>query len=97
MKALEFAGGPESGSRMFSNLAYEVQETTAPQAQSQQVKLPAMTGSTLNAMKAAPGVVSWSIKGNYVPVLEFVPKPAAKPGAPATPAPAAAPPAKPAQ
>jgi Tfp pilus assembly protein PilN len=96
LKALEFAGGPESGSRMFGNLAYEVQETTRPETATQQVKLPSMTGSTLNTAKAAPGVVSWSIKGNYVPMAEFIPKPQpGKPGAPVPPGqqtPAAAPP-----
>jgi hypothetical protein len=88
LKALEFAGGPESGSRMFNNLAYEVQETVQPQAATQQVKLPTMKGSTLSTVKAAPGVVSWSIKGNYLPMAEFIPKPPpvkGKPGAPAQP------------
>ena len=92
LKALEFAGGPESGSRLFSNLAYEVQEVALPSAQAQ-VKLPTIAGSTLGSSTAAvaPGVVIWSVKGNYLPVVEFNPKPAAKPvpgGQPPAPAPA---------
>lgn len=30
LRSLEFAGGPESGTKLFSNLAYEVQETALP-------------------------------------------------------------------
>ena len=92
LKGLEFAGGPESGSRLFSNLAYEVQEIGLPSgAQQAQVKLPTIAGSTLGSNNAvAPGVVIWSIKGNYLPVAEFNPKPAAKPVPGAKP-PAAAP------
>ena len=86
LKALEFAGGAESGSRLFGNLAYEVQETVQPQMAAQQAKLPAMAGSTLNATKTAPGVVSWSIKGNYLPMAEFIPKTATAPGQPGAPA-----------
>ena len=46
-----------------------------------------MTGATLNTTKAAPGVVSWKIKGNYLPMLEFIPKAPVngKPGTPAQP------------
>jgi hypothetical protein len=97
LKSLEFASGAESGSRLFSNLAYEVQETTAVSPTDTQVKLP--SGSTLSSTPAAPGVILWSIKGNYLPMAEFAPKPAASPGAPAAPAappagaPAASPPA----
>ncbi len=99
LKALEFAGGAESGSRLFSDLAYEVQEIpSASSAPTQQVKLPTLTGSTLSAVTgSAPGVVIWSIKGNYLPVAQFAPKPpaAGQPGQ--TPNPAlAAPAAKPA-
>jgi hypothetical protein len=91
---LEFAGGAESGTRLFSNLAYEVQETPAAATADAQPKLP--TGSTLGSATAAPGVIVWSIKGNYAPVAEFGPKPSPTPGAPAPAAaatPAAAPPA----
>ena len=85
LKSLEFAGGAESGSRLFSNLAYEVQEgspvtvgRTGPAA---------LTGSTLQSSGIAPGVVSWSMRGNYLPVAALVPPdPAAKP-APGQPAP----------
>ena len=85
LKSLEFAGGAESGSRLFSNLAYEVQEgspvtvgRTGPAA---------LTGSTLQSSAIAPGVVSWSMRGNYLPVAALVPPdPAAKP-APGQPAP----------
>jgi len=91
LKALEFAGGPESGSRLFSNLAYEVQEIGSPGAQAQ-VKLPTIPGSTLGGSGAvAPGVVIWSIKGNYLPVAAFNPKPAANQPVPGAQPPAAAP------
>jgi hypothetical protein len=83
LKTLEFAGGPESGSRLFSNLAYEVQESAgAPAAVPGQPALPVMTGSALSSSTIAPGVISWSIKGNYLPVAEFAPPPPAKPGTP---------------
>jgi hypothetical protein len=88
LKALEFAGGSESGSRLFSNLAYEIQEIAPQAADSGQAKLPTMAGSTLTGgSSVAPGVVRWSIKGNYLPVAEFAPKPppANQPGAPAQP------------
>lgn len=92
LKTLEFAGGPESGSRLFSNLAYEVQESAAA-VPGQTVTAPAggslLTGSSLTGGQPAPGVITWSIKGNYVPVAQFVPPPA-KPAAAATPAPASA-------
>jgi len=89
LKALEFAGGAESGSRLFSDLAYEVQEISPGAAPAQsQAKMPTLTGSTLGSVTGtAPGVVVWSIKGNYLPVAQFAPKPAAtaQPGAPAQP------------
>ena len=89
LKSLEFAGGEKSGSRVFSNLAYEIQEVAAPAAQTEQVNVPKISGSTLNAAGAAPGIVQWRMTGNFTPVAEFQPKPAAspKPGAP-QPAPA---------
>ena len=102
LKALEFAGGPESGSRLFSNLAYEVQESVEPATAVGQQKLPTMTGSVLTANQTAPGVISWSIKGNYLPVAQFAPpdpkaKPAAAPGAkPGVPVPSPAATPKPA-
>lgn len=84
LKSLEYASGPESGSRLFSNLAYEVQETTQPQNTTVQSRPVTPAGSTLNTAAAAPGVVVWSIKGNYLPMAEFAPKPA-QPGQPAAP------------
>jgi hypothetical protein len=91
LKSLEFAGGPESGSRLFSNLAYEVQEG-APVATTGQPSLPAMNGGLLQPNQVKPGIVSWDIKGNYVPMDEFAPPPPEKPGAPAgKPAPVATP------
>lgn len=99
LKSLEFAGGVESGSRLFSDLAYEVQELASTPVNAGQAKLPTIAGSTLTGVeRTAPGVVAWSIKGNYVPVAQFVPKPppTGQPGAPAqatTPAPAAPKPA----
>ena len=92
LKSLEFASGAESGSRVFNNLTYEVQEV-APQGNVPgQVKLPAIAGSTLGPTgAAAPGVINWSIKGVYAPVAEFAPKPpAAKNAANPQPAPAQA-------
>ncbi len=92
LKSLEFASGAESGSRLFSDLAYEVQELTSVTASAGQAKLPTISGSTLTGVeKTAPGVVAWSIKGNYVPVAQFVPKPTPAPGAPAQPGQAATP------
>ena len=96
LKALEFAGGPESGSRLFSNLAYEVQESVEPTTVAGQQKLPTMTGSVLTANQTAPGVISWSIRGNYLPVAQFAPpdpkakKPAAPGAKPAVPVPSPA-------
>jgi len=101
LKSLEFAGGAESGSRLFSDLAYEVQELgTTPAAV--QTKMPVLNNSTLAAAAGGTaGVVSWSIKGTYLPVKQFAPKPVttpapgapAQPGAPATNPPPAAKPA----
>lgn len=74
LKSLEFAGGPESGSRLFGNLAYEVQES-APIAPvvAGQASVPVMTGSVLKANPARPGTIVWSMKGNYIPMQEFQP------------------------
>ena len=94
LKSLEFAGGAASGSRLFGNLAYEVQEGL-PQtsAGTQRPNIPQMSGSTLTGTNVAPGVVSWTMKGIYLPVAEIAPPdPNAKPGQP----PAAAPNTQPA-
>src|SRR5687768_9089821 len=83
LKSLEFAGGAASGSRLFGNLAYEVQEG-APVAAvaTAQANAPTMAGSLLSTNQARPGVIVWSIKGNYLPMEEFMPPPPpAKPGA----------------
>ena len=92
LKALEFAGGPESGSRLFGNLAYEVQEgpPVAAPAPSGQGSVPVMAGSLLSGNQIRPGVIVWTIKGNYLPMQEFVAAPA-KPGAPPAKVPAPAP------
>lgn len=93
LRSLEFAGGPQSGTRLFSNLAYEVQETALPTAAptGNQPTLPAITGSGLTATGAAPGIIVWSIKGNYLPMAEFAPPDKTKPpAAAAAPTPAAA-------
>ena len=89
LKSLEFASGPESGSRLFENLAYEVQEG-APQTAvtAGQSQVPTIAGSTIQSGQIRPGVIVWNIKGTYLPVVAFVPPPPAKPGA--TPAPPAA-------
>lgn len=89
LKALEFASGPESGSRLFSNLAYEIQEIAPTAVDAGTAKPQTIAGSTLTGnAPAAPGVVRWSIKGNYLRVAEFAPKPpaAAQPGGAAQPA-----------
>jgi hypothetical protein len=88
LRSLEFAGGAESGSRLFGNLAYEVQEGVAQQTtNAQRPGLPQIPGSTLTANNAAPGVVTWSLKGIYLPVAAIAPPdPNAKPAAPGTPA-----------
>ncbi len=90
LRSLEFAGGPQSGTRLFSNLAYEVQETATPTAAptGNQPTLPAITGSGLTATGTAPGIIVWSIKGNYLPMAEFAPPDKTKPPAAAA-APAA--------
>lgn len=94
LKSLEFAGGTASGSRLFSNLAYEVQES-APVPTAVGVArpgLPAMAGSVLTAAaNTNPGTVAWSMKGTFTPMVEFAP---VKPAPQGAPAPAAA--AKPA-
>ena len=92
LKSLEFAGGAESGSRLFSNLTYEVQEPAALTVAAGQTKLPTIPGSTLSgAGTAAPGVVTWSVKGIYLPVAQFAPKSTPTPGTPAQPGQAATP------
>ncbi len=92
LKSMEFAGGPESGSRLFGNLAYEVQEGPPVAAVAAgQPNAPVMAGSLLSANQARPGVIVWSIKGNYLPMEEFAPPPPVKPGAKPAAAPAASP------
>ena len=82
LRSLEFAGGAESGSRLFGNLAYEVQEGVPQQANVQRQDLPQIPGSTLKTPNVAPGVVAWSLKGVYLPVAAIVPpEPEKKPGA----------------
>jgi len=81
LKTLEFAGGPESGSRLFSNLAYEVQETAPAAQDAQAVKLPTVAGSQLSNTGAAPGIVQWRMTGDYTPAAAFAPKPSPSPGA----------------
>lgn len=82
LKSLEFAGGPESGSRLFANLAYEVQEgAPQPVATTGQTQLPTMSGSAIQSNQLRPGVIAWNIKGAYLPAQEFAPPPPAKPGA----------------
>lgn len=80
LKALEFAGGSGSGSRLFGNLAYEVQEGVPQVAAAGQTNLPQITGSTLTGTNVAPGIVSWTMRGIYLPVAEIAPPdPNAKP------------------
>ena len=76
LKSLEFASGTTSGTRSFSNLTYEVQEVLPASSVTGQVRVPGLTGTNLGTNgTAAPGVVVWSIKGNYQPMAEFAPKP----------------------
>jgi hypothetical protein len=82
LKSLEFAGGAESGSRLFANLAYEVQEGSPIQAAAGRPPLPAMSGSTLTGSAVAPGVISWSMKGSFLPLAQLAPAEPPKPGAP---------------
>jgi len=92
LRSLEFAGGPTSGSKLFSNLTYEVQEGV-PQTidqRSTQARLPTIEGSAIAGTNLAPGVIGWSIKGVYSPMVEFAPKPTPSPGAAPAPAPSPA-------
>lgn len=86
LRSLEFSGGTQSGTKLFSNLTYEVQEGVAQQTVQPPpgASLPTLAGTNLGANKPAPGIISWSIKGNYVPIGEFIPPDPAKtkPGAP---------------
>lgn len=93
LRSLEFAGGNESGSRLFGNLAYEVQEGVLQQPNNQRTGLTPLPGSSLSPNNAAPGVVTWSLKGIYLPVAAIAPPdPNAKPGTPGAAPTAAAPP-----
>ncbi|MDH3493422.1 MAG: hypothetical protein OEM82_07725 [Acidobacteriota bacterium] len=75
LRSLEFAGGAESGSRLFSNLTYEVKEgvelpaTPAGQTAADEK----LTGSTLTGSGPPPGIIAWTIRGNYLPMMEFLP------------------------
>ena len=87
LRALEFSGGAQSGTKLFSNLTYEVAEGVAQTAVQPGARpaLPTLAGTNLGANAPAPGVISWSIKGNYLPMAEFAPPDPSKnkPGAPA--------------
>ncbi len=86
LKALEFAGGTASGTRVFGNLTYEVQEGV-PASAAGQTGVP-NPGKTQLVSNLAPGVIAWSIKGNYLPMAEFIPPdPNKKPVPNATPVP----------
>jgi hypothetical protein len=80
LRSLEFAGGAGSGTKLFSNLTYEVQEGVAQPAAlpNGPQNLPTAAGSTMGVAKPAPGIIAWSIKGNYVPMGEFIPPDPAK-------------------
>jgi len=92
LKSLEFAGGPESGSRLFGNLTYEVQEgAPQPIIANGQSPAPTMAGGLLASNQIKPGIIVWNIKGIYLPMKEFVPPDPTKPGAAASPAPVASP------
>lgn len=93
LRSLEFAGGPESGTRLFSNLTYEVREGVAQPivAAGQNSAVPTMTDSTLKGEGPAPGVIAWTIRGNYLPMAAFIPPDPKKLPVPGAPAPAAVP------
>jgi hypothetical protein len=81
---------------LFGNLAYEVQEGVAQSASTtQRPNIPQMSGSTLTGTTVAPGIVSWTMKGIYLPVAEIAPPdpnakpPASNPNSPAVGAPPA--------
>ncbi|MGI8545235.1 MAG: hypothetical protein ACR2MD_17385 [Aridibacter sp.] len=101
LRTLEFTGGNESGSKLFSSLTYEVKEGVSQLAvqTNGQNSVPGIANSSLAANDLAPGVIAWSIKGNYLPVIAFLPPDPKKvpPPAGAAPAPPAAvpPPANP--
>ena len=83
LKALEFAGGATSGTKLFGNLTYEVQEGMPLPAPGQQ-NLPT-AGRTNLVSNLAPGVVAWNIKGNYLPMADFIPPDPNKKPAPVVP------------
>lgn len=86
LKSLEFAGGSASGSRLFGNLAYEVQEGMPQQANAQRPGMPQIASSTLAGANTPPGIVTWRMQGIYLPVSEIAPPdPNAKPGQPGAP------------
>jgi hypothetical protein len=89
LKALESAGGAKSGTRLFGSLTYEVQEGAAA-IPGGQANLPTIGKSSL-VNNLAPGVVAWSIRGNYLPMAEFVPPELKPTPTPQPPAPAATP------
>ncbi|NNE66155.1 MAG: hypothetical protein HKN33_06275 [Pyrinomonadaceae bacterium] len=102
LRSLEFAGGAESGSRLFSNLTYEVKEGVAIPADAvgQNSTVPKLDNSTLKGDGPAPGIIAWTIRGNYLPMSEFLPPekqivPAGAVPAPAQPAPPAGQPQQP--
>jgi hypothetical protein len=88
LRSLEFAGGAESGSRLFSNLTYEVQEGVAQSAlpAGTVANLPTISGSTLGGKGPPPGIIAWTIRGNYLPMAQFLPPEPNVPGAPVPPA-----------
>jgi len=89
LKELEFAGGSDSGSRVFSDLAYEIRDASATTSSLSQLKPPASSTSSLSqATSTTPGVVLWRVTGNYLPVAKFAPTPtpSPQPGQPAAPA-----------
>lgn len=102
LRSMEFAGGPVSGTKLFGNLTYEVQEGVAQtiDPRTTQGSLPSLEGSTFSSTALAPGVIAWTVKGRYMPVVEFAPveepkpgtRPAPRPPAAASPAAATAPP-----
>jgi hypothetical protein len=75
LRALEFAGGAGSGTKLFSNLTYEVQEgvSAAPPPTAGQPNLPSISSGPNLASNLPPGVVSWTMRGNYLPMNDFVP------------------------
>jgi Tfp pilus assembly protein PilN len=71
LRSLEFSGGTQSGTTLFNNLTYEVQEGVAVAIGQNAPNLPG--DSDLAKNNLAPGIIAWSIRGSYSPVVATLP------------------------